>query len=635
MNEIPIEERLTVRYSPASRFVVVLSLVVTVACLAVGSSLQRGPLKTLREELQLGFTDKVVENLPPGIAFTQAALGSFRGLAVDVLWMRAWDLRIEGRYYEMMQLSDWITQLQPRFVEVWKYHSHNLAYNLSEAVHSPEEKWMWVQEGINLLQKKGIPLNPKATDLYQQLSWIYYHRIGKYSTETHWHFKIRHAAEWHAILGAPPQGSTEEVLEWFRPVAEAPRDLDDLYQQHPEARQLMALIKKMGLELDRDWVRIAGGLMHVLDEAKEMGTTLAAGQALVDQNKELVELLGAPSGKALLAFARAKILRDEFKMDPEVMQSLMKEYGAMDWRHPHAHSAYWAVVGARETIERKSVDLYSIVQTDRMVIHSLQGLSFAGRIQFDPVTGYYNATPDPRIFDAFEKAAKEAAVRQNVEGMAPWELEEVHRGFLMWATTALYLNDTRERAQAYYKKLQDAYSAKWPGLYTKPLDDFVIAQLLQGRRTIEQAQTTINGLIYKAFNEGLAQGDKLFAKRRLKQAEQVYELFKEEQRVDSPDVDRQQKKLPPFNLMVMDQFIKYMSQPSGTVPLRMKKRVWDGVNVQMIRFVYDGIKMRLYRETRRAGYDPEKVFPEPPGMKAYREERLRKAAEQKKKKTGG
>jgi hypothetical protein len=631
MSEMAVEARLAARYSPANRFTVVAALLLAAVCLFAGSHLQRGPLRTLRDELQLGFTDDIVENLPANIAFTQAALGSFRGLAVDILWMRAWDMRIAGRYYEMAQLSDWITQLQPRFAEVWEYHSHNLAYNLSESVHSPEEKWEWVRDGIDLLQKKGIPLNPNATKLYQQLAYFYWHRVGKFSTETHWFFKKQHAREWHYVLGAPPHGTNEEVLAWFRPVAEAPADLEGLYKQYPETEAQVALLERLGYQLDLDWVRLSGRLLELLADARELGSVMKSGQPEVQAHKELCELLITPTGAVLLAYARAKALRDEYKMDPKVMQELMEDYGAMDWRHPHAHSAYWAVVGARKTVHRKGVDLYDIVQTDRMVIDSLKGLSERGRINFDPQTGYYNATPDTRVFDGFLKACREAAQRQgDSDKEVPWELEGEHRGWLAWATTALYLYDSRQRAQDYYQRLQNIYSAKWPGLYTKPLDDFVMADLKQGRTIIEQAMVIINGLIYNAFNEGLARGDKGYATRRLEQAKQVYELFKKEQRVYSPDVDQQQKELPPFPRMVVDGFYRYMRQPPGAVPLRLKKRVWDGVKLVFRQFVFDRIKEDLYKETVAAGFDPQKAFPEPPGMKAFRE-RIRQETEKRKK----
>ena len=55
----------------------------------------------------------------PGVRFISVALGGFRGLLADALWVRAAGLQDEGRFYELVQLADWITELEPRHPEVW------------------------------------------------------------------------------------------------------------------------------------------------------------------------------------------------------------------------------------------------------------------------------------------------------------------------------------------------------------------------------------------------------------------------------------------------------------------------------------------------------------------------------------
>ena len=59
-------------------------------------------------------------------ALGTAALGSFRGLIVDVLWYRAYRLKEDGKFYEANKLSQAITQLQPRFPQVWVFHAWNI-----------------------------------------------------------------------------------------------------------------------------------------------------------------------------------------------------------------------------------------------------------------------------------------------------------------------------------------------------------------------------------------------------------------------------------------------------------------------------------------------------------------------------
>ena len=56
-----------------------------------------------------------IEGLPPMVAFTTVALGGFRGVLADMLWLRMNGLQQQGKYFEMVQLASWITKLQPKF----------------------------------------------------------------------------------------------------------------------------------------------------------------------------------------------------------------------------------------------------------------------------------------------------------------------------------------------------------------------------------------------------------------------------------------------------------------------------------------------------------------------------------------
>ena len=71
-----------------------------------------------------------LENAPPVLAFTTKALGGFRGLIANALWIRATELQENGKYFEMVQLSDWITKLEPNLTTVWVHLAWNMAYNI-------------------------------------------------------------------------------------------------------------------------------------------------------------------------------------------------------------------------------------------------------------------------------------------------------------------------------------------------------------------------------------------------------------------------------------------------------------------------------------------------------------------------
>jgi len=221
--------------SSRDRIIIVVMACVALAAAGLASVLMRGPApgpledagwqpaNVQRANLQLTYNPEVTKNMPADMALLYASLGSFRGLAVNYLWMRATELKQQGKFYEAMELSRMITKLNPRFTEVWIFHSWNMAFNISVATHTERERWMWVKAGIELLRDQGIPANPKATGLYRQLAWTYLFKIGGFTDDMHWYYKRKLAEHWHELLGAPPAGDPAQTLEWFKPISEMDR----------------------------------------------------------------------------------------------------------------------------------------------------------------------------------------------------------------------------------------------------------------------------------------------------------------------------------------------------------------------------------------------------------------------------
>lgn len=205
--------------SSRNTIIIGLALVIASASLGVGGWML-GPINAQRADLQLTYNADVTKNLPATEAVLYTTLGSFRGLLANMLWMRATTLKENGQFYEAMELSDLVSRLQPRFPQVWIFNAWNMAYNISVATHTAQERWMWVQAGIELLRDRGIPLNPKSPGLYRQLSWIFLHKIGQYSDDMHWYYKQALALEWQELLGVPPTESTKATLAWFEPIGQ-------------------------------------------------------------------------------------------------------------------------------------------------------------------------------------------------------------------------------------------------------------------------------------------------------------------------------------------------------------------------------------------------------------------------------
>ncbi|MFZ9855215.1 MAG: hypothetical protein ACO3I0_08875 [Limisphaerales bacterium] len=171
------------------RFHKVIGIGVLVLALGLSSFLQRG-LNRDRERLGITRTT-VISNAPPVLAFTTVALGAFRGLIANALWIRANDLQEEGKYFEAVQLADWITKLQPGLDSPWIFQAWNMAYNISVKFPEYADRWLWVLRGIELLRDGGLRYNPGKALMYRELAWFYQHKIGQNLDDAHRIYKTR------------------------------------------------------------------------------------------------------------------------------------------------------------------------------------------------------------------------------------------------------------------------------------------------------------------------------------------------------------------------------------------------------------------------------------------------------------
>ena len=162
-----------------SRYLKMLHGVIIVVMMFAVSKTQRH-LNQQRETLGLTRGVAALENAPPVLMFTTVALGGFRGLIANALWIRANDMQESGKYFEMVQLADWITKLQPTIVTVWVHQAWNMAYNITVKFPDHKDRWTWVKRAIELLRDNAIKYNPKEPLLYRELGWIFQHKMGHY-----------------------------------------------------------------------------------------------------------------------------------------------------------------------------------------------------------------------------------------------------------------------------------------------------------------------------------------------------------------------------------------------------------------------------------------------------------------------
>lgn len=685
---------------------------VAVACLGISMTLIP-VINSQRLDLQLGFNAEVGDRVPPKYVLLAASLGSFRGVAANILWYRAEMMKREGKFFELNNLSYWITALQPRFPRVWAFMAWNMAYNISVETDTPQERWHWVNQGVRILREEGIVHNPRAVVLYRELGWIFSHKIGQYSDDMHWYYKEQLAREWQEVLGSPTDGAThEQALARFEPIAAAAetyfvfnrpsrqmykildsilqqeqdnpdiqilvkdlqhanihrldRSLDKLeqllseshgpvrareqvrplreavdehrekigvdplvmlYEKHPGTRPLVQQLRALDVQLDRSGLRDVGSLLMLIDYIGQEMVAARAEQVLPEREQKLFQLITNPEHadalRPLLAFWRAKVLLQDYHMDPGFMFILMERYGPLDWRHPATHAIYWSALGVETSmrvLDRAKID---ILNTERQVIHGMQALMYSGRISMDPMTGRITTLPDPRFIKAYEQAMRDAVDRyEQVDFRGSGTIqsfESGHENFLQKAVVYSYLYGDEEQAREYYLRLRELYGdkarAQRDQRYSYSLQDFVLRNL-RDELFGESVNTYqfIDAMIRRGFMVGLGNDRRDVFNRFINIAESIQQQYQQKSAYVNPNARQERERLlwGSFDDILNSAFISLMRSPQ--MPLVQRARIYRNAPTELKLNTYARIRAPLQEQTNAAGVQMEQLFPPPAGF---------------------
>jgi len=104
-----------------------------------------------------------------------AALGGFRTVAADLLWLKAERVWNGGDWWMMLPILDVVTQLDPQFLLAWKVYGWHAAYNLHGESQTLSEKNWWLDHGVDALER-SVEANPDSWEMYFELGWTLYDR---------------------------------------------------------------------------------------------------------------------------------------------------------------------------------------------------------------------------------------------------------------------------------------------------------------------------------------------------------------------------------------------------------------------------------------------------------------------------
>lgn len=457
-------------------------------------SFSSGKLDQLVQTHHLRATGQI-QNAPPIVTFTTVALGSFRGLLADLLWLRTISLQDEGNYFEMVQLASWITKLQPNFTGATAYLAWNMAYNISVTCSSFEDRWKWIQRGIELIRDEALEYNKEDPLLYKELGWIYQHKIGNIMDDANLYYKNQIAIAMMKVFGGPDP----DWKEWAREPRTVAAFMAGLPEIQREAiNQALNDAKVNSLSALSDYFRKNERLPD------EFSTSLAAYPTLI---------------KRIDTFLRVQWLVEVYKINPEVVLEINEKYGALDWRLPESYAIYWATMGLKMTPSGQDISC------ERMISQSLKDAFMGGRLLMIDAKNYESVltVPNLKVTDAAIRVFRDAYERNKSSSFRSAMLN-----FMKDAIVVLYNFGNYSKARELYEELRKEEPGK--AEYRPGLDVFVMKEWLEDVRDAnpKQANDIVSGLIFRSVNY-LVYGDLDAAISYERQARFVYSAYMREQ----------------------------------------------------------------------------------------------------------
>ena len=435
--------------------------------------------------------EQFVEGAPPLVAFTTVALGGFRGIIADFLWFRAMALQDEGKYFEMVQLASWIMKLQPKSTATAAYLGWNMAYNISVTYSLPEDRWRWVNKGIELYHE-ALQYNPNDPVLYKELGWIYQHKLGNILDDAQRYYKWQMAREMLQILG-------KHYPDWKK-LAETPvqeKDFLSSLKNPAEFRKLLETHGYSNLDLLFNAFRDAGGVLP-----EKLVKSL-------EKEPETVELM--------IRYFRVKWLYERFMLRPERIHKINEKYGELDWFLPESFAIYWADLGLERSPERKNVDCSRMITQSLLVTFTNGRMLYPGK---EPSMNFM-LIPNLAVVDAVQQSYL-TAMEENPDVIS---FRHAYQNFMSRAVLTMFSYGRYEKAREYYNILRKKYKKGTKAGHVS-FEQFVYENWYEEIKDVgfKQAQDLIGGMVFKACML-LAYGDVTAADSNLRMAEICYNRY--------------------------------------------------------------------------------------------------------------
>ncbi len=418
----------------------------------------------------------ISSELPASMQVAGVALGPLKGLLVDILWWRSERLIENKEFFEALQLSDWITSLQPTYPSVWSYQGFNLAFNISYNFSDLDERWNWIHEGIKLLRNKGIKYNPdweRNRDIRFELVHIFYRKIEGISDTESRKFQDKWTLE---MLKYFERGNRREL----ELLAEAPKTYAELLK-NPAVKILADQYQAQGRDLKFEIETNPPNYSSFKPENKENES----------YNQAILEVI---------FFLRRRAIEKELNMDVDRILKTDIEYGPLDWRTHHAQIIYWGAVQEYDKFKLNGVNFSEFVRA------AMLSSFYNGRVVFSENRDYFQKTHNieilPKLHNFFDFLLYDSGLDEESKEFK--RIDRIHKDFLERAIIITYtynqIEASRELFEHYELYLPDDHNIKFEQYIIEGFNRSLKVENTTARRSF------LESMLYKAYQDA-AQGE--------------------------------------------------------------------------------------------------------------------------------
>ena len=158
-----------------------------------------GKLAQLRAEYDLSQAE-LGEIDPTSASMNLATLG-LKGVAAAILWGQANEYKKTENWEALIAVINQMSKLQPHFISVWEFQSHNLSYNISVEHDDFRFRYLWVKKGIDFLIG-GTRYNRREPRLFWTVGWYMGQKFGISDEHRQFRQLFGDDGDFHESLGA-------------------------------------------------------------------------------------------------------------------------------------------------------------------------------------------------------------------------------------------------------------------------------------------------------------------------------------------------------------------------------------------------------------------------------------------------